>query len=45
MNSTMKIIRPKITEHYAEMLEFLYLPEAKKVTNFRNVEAILTLIK
>jgi long-chain acyl-CoA synthetase len=40
MNSTMKIVRGKVEEHYASLLEFLYTPEAKDIKNARNVEAL-----
>ena len=38
MNSTMKIIRPKIVEKYAERINFLYTPEAKNICNKYNME-------
>jgi long-chain acyl-CoA synthetase len=44
MNSSLKMVRPKITEKYEELLEFLYTPEAKNVSNQRNVSAISTLL-
>ena len=40
LNSTMKIVRGKITEYFAQELEFLYTPEAKNIVNERNIEAI-----
>jgi long-chain acyl-CoA synthetase len=40
MNSTMKIVRGKITERYQELIDFLYTPVAKSVTNERNIEEI-----
>jgi len=40
MNSTMKMVRPKILEVYAGLLEFLYTPEAKQIDNQRNMDAI-----
>jgi len=40
MNSTMKIVRGKVEEHYASLLDFLYTPEAKDIKNARNVEAL-----
>lgn len=36
MNPTYKIIRPKVTEHYADLLGFLYTPESKEIKNSRN---------
>jgi long-chain acyl-CoA synthetase len=40
MNPTYKIIRPKVTEHFESLLEFLYTPEAKDVRNRKNREAM-----
>ena len=44
MNPTLKIIRPKVEEHYRELFEFLYTPESKNIINPRNVEAMRKLI-
>jgi long-chain acyl-CoA synthetase len=35
LNSTMKMVRGKITEHYRNLITFLYTPEAKDITNKR----------
>ncbi len=40
MNSTMKMVRPKILEVYENLLDFLYTPEAKNIVNERNLESI-----
>jgi long-chain acyl-CoA synthetase len=40
LNSTMKMVRGKITEYFHEELEFLYTPEAKNIINQRNLEAL-----
>ncbi len=40
LNSTMKMVRGKITEYFAEELEFLYTPEAKNIINQRNMDAL-----
>ena len=40
LNSTMKMVRGKITEYFAKELEFLYTPEAKNIINQQNIEAI-----
>jgi long-chain acyl-CoA synthetase len=40
MNSTMKIVRGKIMDRYSELIDFLYTPEAKAVTNERNIEQV-----
>jgi len=44
MNPTLKIIRPKVEEHYSELFDFLYTPESKNVINPRNVEAMKVLL-
>jgi long-chain acyl-CoA synthetase len=45
MNSTMKMVRPKITERYMKELEFLYTPEAKNILNTINITAIENILK
>ena len=40
MNSTMKIVRGKVEEHYADLLDYLYTAEAKDIRNPRNVAAL-----
>ena len=40
LNSTMKMVRGKITEYFAEELEFIYTPEAKNMINQRNIDAL-----
>ncbi len=40
MNSTMKIVRGKVEEHYASLLDYLYTAEAKDICNPRNMEAM-----
>jgi long-chain acyl-CoA synthetase len=40
LNSTMKMVRPKIMEAYADKLDFLYTPGAKIIDNEKNMEAI-----
>jgi long-chain acyl-CoA synthetase len=40
MNSTMKIVRGKIMEKYEELIDYLYTPDAKIVTNERNIEEV-----
>lgn len=44
LNSTMKMVRGKITEHYRDLLKFLYTPEAKDITNSKNKEAMKKLL-
>ena len=40
MNSTMKIVRGKVEEHYADLLDYLYTAEAKDIHNARNLAAL-----
>jgi long-chain acyl-CoA synthetase len=40
MNSTMKIVRGKITERYNELIEWLYTPMGKIAYNERNMEEV-----
>jgi long-chain acyl-CoA synthetase len=40
VNSTSKIVRGKIMERYQDLIDFLYTPEAKAVTNERNMEQV-----
>lgn len=45
LNSTMKMVRGKITEYFAEELEFIYTPEAKNSINQRNMDALKKWLK
>ncbi len=40
MNSTMKIVRGKVEEHYADLLDYLYTTEGKDIHNPRNLKAL-----
>ena len=40
LNSTMKMVRGKITEHYKNEIDFLYTPEAKNIVNQANIAAL-----
>ena len=40
MNSTMKIVRGKVEEHYADLLDYLYTTEGKDIHNVRNLKAL-----
>ena len=40
MNSTMKIVRGKVEEHYASLLDYLYTTEGKDIHNARNLKAL-----
>ncbi|MDR1668063.1 MAG: AMP-binding protein [Bacteroidales bacterium] len=41
MNSTMKIVRGKITERYADRIRLLYTPEGKDIINEENMKVLL----
>lgn len=45
INSTMKMVRGKITEHYRDRIEYLYTPEAKDITNPINLESLNKICK
>lgn len=45
LNSTLKMVRPKINEHYTDLLEYLYTPEAKDIKNNQNIESLTILLK
>ncbi len=45
MNSTMKMVRGVITEHYQKLIDYLYTPEAKNVANANNMEQIGKLLQ
>jgi long-chain acyl-CoA synthetase len=40
MNSTMKIVRGKVMNRYQDLIDYLYTPDAKAVTNERNIEEV-----
>ena len=40
LNSTLKMVRGKITERFKEELEFLYTSEAKNIINKRNLDTL-----
>jgi long-chain acyl-CoA synthetase len=40
MNSTMKIVRGKVMDKYQGLIDYLYTPDAKAVTNERNIEEV-----
>ncbi|MBN1598320.1 MAG: AMP-binding protein [Bacteroidales bacterium] len=44
LNSTLKMVRPKITEKYSDLLEYLYTPEAKSISNSKNISSVQQLI-
>ncbi len=40
LNSTLKMVRGKITEYFRPEMDFSYTPEAKEINNARNIESI-----
>ncbi|MDA3823040.1 MAG: hypothetical protein PF450_10595, partial [Bacteroidales bacterium] len=44
MNPTGKIVRPKVTEYYEDLLKFLYTPASKSILNERNKEQMRKLL-
>ncbi len=40
LNSTLKMVRGKITEHYADLLDYLHTGEGKNIANKQNMAAI-----
>jgi len=40
LNSTLKMVRGKISEHFKTELEYIYTPEAKDIANSRNTGSI-----
>ena len=40
MNSTMKIVRGKVEEHYADRMAYAYTAEGKNLLNEKNIESI-----
>jgi long-chain acyl-CoA synthetase len=40
LNSTLKMVRGKIVEHFTAEMDYIYTVDAKDITNRRNVEAI-----
>ncbi len=44
LNSTLKMVRGKITKYYANRIKYLYTPEAKDICNEQNIKAIDNLL-
>jgi len=45
LNSTMKMVRKKVTEHYRELIDFLFTSKGKNIVNEKNLEAIKKLLE
>jgi long-chain acyl-CoA synthetase len=41
INSTMKMVRGKISDHFADRIEYLYTTEGKELLNNRNIAAVM----
>ncbi len=44
LNSTMKMVRNRVVEHYRELLDFLYTAEGKNLLNHKNKETLAKLM-
>ena len=44
INSTMKVVRGKVEEHFKERIEYLYTPEGRKLKNPKNLESLAKLL-
>ena len=40
MNSTMKMVRRKVEEHYADRIEYAYTAEGKQLLNEKNINSL-----
>ncbi len=40
LNSTLKMVRGKITERFKSEMDFVYTPEAKEISNIKNIESM-----
>lgn len=40
LNSTMKMVRNRVVEHYRELIDYLYTPEGKNIHNKKNYQII-----
>ncbi len=45
INSTLKMVRAKVVEHYRDTIDFLYSPEGKNIDNIKNHDALSRLLK
>ncbi len=44
LNSTMKMVRNRVVEHYKDLIDFLYTPSGKDILNERNMATIRKLM-
>ncbi|MBN1158011.1 MAG: AMP-binding protein [Bacteroidales bacterium] len=45
LNSTLKIVRPRILERYMERLNYMYTPQGKNIINETNISTLLKLLQ
>jgi long-chain acyl-CoA synthetase len=45
LNSTMKMVRPKITERFNDRIQYMYTPPGKNIHNETNLQALQSLLK
>ena len=45
LNSTMKMVRRKVEEHYAAQMEYAYTPEGRPIVNEQNLAALERILK
>ncbi len=45
LNSTMKVVRPKVEEFFKEEIDYLYTPEAKNFISDKNINNLKNLLK
>ncbi len=45
VNSTMKVVRTKVEEHFRNRLDYLYTPEGRSLTNPENLSALKKLLE
>jgi long-chain acyl-CoA synthetase len=44
LNSTLKIVRGKIEQHHGDLMQYLYMPEAKSIHHPKNLDAMKRLL-
>jgi len=44
VNSTMKVVRGKVEEHFRDRLEYLYMPEGRRLQNAENLAALKKIV-
>jgi long-chain acyl-CoA synthetase len=45
LNSTLKMVRPKITEQFKDRIDFMYTPQGKTIFNEMNINVIKNMLK